>query len=191
MPKVSEFTELTRLGTGVQLTAVGEKLVAPYLLRDGVTVSQVVSSAGGPHQGGTLTGGSWTQRNLNVAINSVTGVPAGLPSWFTLSIPTFTIAAGFYSFDGYACGFGVDSHICAVRLVSGTIPFIIGTPENSSSVTPTMTKSTFSMTGYFENWELDLATRCDTTRATDGGGFIGSLGMFNQIFAQVRIVRLS
>jgi hypothetical protein len=166
-----------------------EHLLPPYLLHDGVTVSQVVTSAGGPWNGGTLTSGEWVVRQLNVAVNKVVGVPAGLPSWFTFSAPTFDLTAGWYHVEGYACGYGVDSHQCALSVLG--VPFILGTPEFSSATTPSTTKSTFSLEGYFDAWTFSLVHNCDTTKAFTGGGFIGSLGVSNQTFAQVKIVRLS
>jgi hypothetical protein len=192
MPKVSEFAQLTRLGTGVRLAAAGERLVPPYLLYDGVTVSHNVFSPGGTHRAGTLTGGSWTQRPLNAALNSIVGVPSGLPSWFTATLPTFTITSGYYLFEGWACAYGVDSHICALRLVAlAGLPLIVGCPGNSCATNPSMTRSVFSLAAYLDaSYEFDMGQFCKTTCAFDGMGVTYDLGFASQRFAEVKITRL-
>lgn len=192
MPKVSEFPQLARLGTGVRLTDAQARLVPPYLLKDGVTIVHNVYSPGGTHRAGTLTGGAWTQRPLNALLNSIVGISGGLPDWFTASLPTFTLAPGYYLFEGWAFAYGVDSHICALRAVSmGSIPLIVGCPGNSSATNPSMTRSEFNLTAALDtSYELDLAQFCKTTCAFDGMGVTYDLGLATQRFAEVKITRL-
>lgn len=192
MPKVSEFTALTRLGTGAQLTAVGEKLIAPYLLWDGVRVKET-NFTSGPHHGGTAASDTWNQRSLNGAANLMVGVPAGLPSWFTFSAPTFSLTAGWYIMEGHSIAYGVNANIVALRIPAlGDFPLAIGTPENSPAGTPINTKSTFYFAGYIDAVTLSLDHHTESALAFDGlGYFPDSAGISFIDFAEVRIWRLS
>jgi len=135
--------------------------------------------------GGTFTTGAWRTRVLNtVVVNNITGA--------SLSANQITLPAGRYFISAKCPGFAVNTHCSRVQSTAPT-----ATTLATGSVAYASGNST--TTDTFLDAILDLATDstielqhvCSGTKETDGFGVGGNLGQAYNVFASIKIWRIS
>lgn len=152
-------------------TASGGGLFSAYaLLRDEKTSGTA---------GGTFNSGAWRTRDLNTEVFD----PAGIVS---LSSNQFTLAAGTYFIEAYACAYAVDRNKLKLANITDATDVFFGNSNFLSSVgnyyTPAFVAGRVTITG---TKVFELQHRCETTGVTNGFGVATSLAV--EVYAQVEI----
>lgn len=173
MPKVSDFTELTTMPSGMKIPLVGENLLPVKTLRAYAQLQVSGPLFTAPSLGGTFTAGVWTQRNLSAPIT-----PLAFPSdWIAESGDGgFNILKPFrFRFHGFVYAYGVGSHVCRLVLDGGGSQR--GIPAYSNPTEPSMTGAYIDVTWGGFVGTLRVEHFCEITRADDGLGYSNLSGL--------------
>ena len=136
--------------------------------------------------GGTFTSGAWRTRDLNtVVVNAITGS--------SLSSNQITLPAGTYFVFSSAVAMRVDCHISRLFNTTNAQQLLQSTScwtNSASSAGPGMNSIMFGFF-YTAGCSMELQHRCSTTLASYGLGYVSNIGQPCEIFADLKIWKLS
>jgi hypothetical protein len=135
--------------------------------------------------GGGFTSGAWRDRVLTTTVSDpgsiVTDLTAG----------EFTLEAGTYKFEAFAVGYVVEAHQARIQNTADATTVALGSSAYAlaASAVPSVSL-VYGITTIAAQKTFKVQHICETTRATDGMGRAGTLGV-NEVYSGIIITQLA